>query len=149
MDAIIIAFIIVAAAAAFIVFRSSGLFGADETVDIEYVIYISNQRSEIIEHLVPGGNVIEGSKKYIIGEAVDVSTEPYTEEVCSYVDNKLVISEVPGYYNAFITVRAKAVLGVDGYYINGYRINTGAYIYVRLPDFCGTGYVTGVETITP
>jgi len=148
VDAIIIVCVIAVALSALVIFRSSGIFGTKETVDIEYVIFINRLRSEIVQHITEGSKVIEGSKKYIIGESVKVTKEPYTEEVFSYQDNKLVVSEVPGLYNAYITVKAKAVLEEDGYYVNGYRISTGTYVYARLPDFCGYGYVTNVSNVS-
>jgi len=161
-DVAVLLVIALCVAVAVWVFGDSGIFGAKETVTIEYEIYIIDVRNDIASHIQPGCDVIEATRHYNIGVLSDhITTTPYKFE--KYVDQlydengnlledptgagERVEVEKPGYVSLYLPVTAKATVESDGYYVNGYKVNVGTHIYIRTPDFAGGGYVTSLTVI--
>ena len=158
-DVIVIVLVVACVGLAVWIFGGSGIFGSNETVTIEYELWIVDIRNDIASHIQPGAKVTEASRHYHIGEIGDsFKTEPYTYEV--YLDElydengnpvdgitegEMVEVEKPGYVTVILPITAEATVEEDGYYVNGYKICVGGLIYIRTPDFAGAGHVISMN----
>lgn len=158
-DVIVLVLVVACVGAAVWIFGGSGIFGSGETVTLEYELWIVDIRNDIASHIVPGVEVTEATRHYNIGTlGNNIKTSPYTYEV--YVDElydengnpvsgvtegERVSVEKPGYVSVILPITAKAVKEEDGYYINGYKVSVGTHIYIRTPDFAGSGHVISMN----
>ena len=158
-DVIVITVILACVALAAWIFGGSGIFGSNETVTIEYELWVVDIRNDVASHLQPGAKVTEASRHYHIGTIGDsFKTEPYTYEayldelydengnpVGGITDGERVEVEKPGYVSVVLPITAEAVVEDDGYYVNGYKICVGGLVYIRTPDFAGAGHVISIN----
>ena len=152
-DVIVIVLVVACVGLAVWIFGGSGIFGSNETVTIEYELWIVDIRNDIASHIHPGLSQLITD---CIGDSF--KTEPYTYEV--YLDElydengnpvdgitegEMVEVEKPGYVTVILPITAEATVEEDGYYVNGYKICVGGLIYIRTPDFAGAGHVISIN----
>ncbi len=145
VDALIILLILAVIAAAAVFVLSKGVGGRkSNTFEIEYVVELRTVRDEFADNIKVGDRLVDSAAKYQLGEVIAVSTSPATFTGTDLVNGALVYCNYPEHSDISLTVKASAETDSDGMYIidSGYRISVGSTMYIRTPDFVGTGYCT-------
>lgn len=144
IDAIIIFLIAAVAASGVLLWSKSRSRKASNTFEIEYVIELRTIRDEFVDNIKVGSTIVDSAKKYRLGEVIAVSSTPAQYTGVDLENGELVYSNYPEHSNVDITVKTTATMDDDGMYIidSGYRISVGSMIYVRTPDYVGTGFCT-------
>lgn len=144
VDALIIVLILAVIAAGAFIFTRSVRNNNSGSFDIEYVIELRTVRDELANNIQIGTKVVDSAKKYQLGEVIAVSVSPAKFTGTDLINGELVYYDYPEHSDVSLTVKTTATLDSDGMYIvdNGYRLSVGTTIYVRTPDYVGTGYCT-------
>ncbi len=149
MDLLII--LVVLAAGALLlyvfVFSAKGETSTPDTRKIRYVVEIKNIRDEFIDNVTVGENLTDASKLYPLGTIVAYESMPSTYTGTNKMDGTITVGDYPEHSNMYITVEADAVISPQAYNVNGFELSVGTVIYVKLPNFTGTGYCIKLEEI--
>lgn len=140
IDVIIILAVVAVIAVCVLLFGMLSDSSNADTVRIEYVVQLSQIRSEISDNIKVGDTLIDSASKYNIGTVKSVEKFPYTEMTVNTATSEPVLAEYPEHYYIRVTVQADAQYNGVYYSIGGFRISTGLKIYTRFPDFLGEGY---------
>ncbi len=116
---------------------------------IEYQVEIRTIRNEFNDNFKVGEKMVESSQKYPLGEIVDIQVRDAVYVGVDTVNGKLVTGIYPDHSDVTLTLRTPVTLDEEKTYIagGGFRLTVGAQIYIRLPDFAGTGYCTAIHEI--
>ena len=125
-------------------FFGDALFDDSDNVRISYAVRLTNVKSELTSHIHYGDAVYDSVYGELIGTVEKVRTEQYTEQVMNKSTGELVNSVKAGYYNIYITVNTTAKFSNNTYYAADTEIRVGEAVYLRLPDFCGSGFCTAL-----
>lgn len=134
---------VVAAGGIFLKMTAQKNGGAD-SFEVEYVIEFRTVRDEFTDNIEVGTQIVDSAKKYRLGEVIGVSSTPAKYTGVDLNSGELVYYDYPEHSDMSVTIRTTAVLDDDGMYIidNGYRMSVGTTVYVRTPNYVGTGYCT-------
>ncbi len=151
IDIVIILVVAAAVFAVYFLFLRDGTEGKGDT-EILYTVRISDIKSELVPHINVGDNVTEANKRYAIGTVADgIREEAYKVDL--FVADEFggagayVSAEYPGHSNVYIPISAKAEVTSEGYFVSGYEMHVGQLVYIRLPDFAGSGYIVSIQTV--
>lgn len=144
VDAVILVLVVAVLAVGAFLLLSRRSEAQETTVNIEYVVELRTIRDEFTDNFEVGTKLIDSAKKYRLGDIIAVSVTPASFTGTDLIDGALVYGDYPEHSNVSLTVRAKAAVNNAGDYIidGGYRISVGSAVYVRTPNFVGTGYCT-------
>ncbi len=144
VDALIILLILAVIAAGIFVFSKKVRSQKAGSFDIEYVIELRTVRDELADNITVGTKIIDSAKKYQLGEVIAVNVTPAKFTGTDLINGELVYYDYPEHSDVSLTVKTTARLDSEGMYIvdSGYRLSVGTSIYVRTPDYVGTGYCT-------
>lgn len=126
-------------------FVFDSLFDEGENVGVTYEIRLQNIKSEMTNHIKYGDSVYDGVYGEHIGKVEKVRTEQHTEAVYNNTTGQYNNAVKSGYYDVYITVVCDAVSTSDTYYVADVELRVGEPMSVRLPDFCGSGYLIDVR----
>ncbi len=145
VDALIILLILaVVAVGAVLLWSNSGKNGNANSFEIEYVVEFRTIRDEFTDNIEIGTKLVDSAKKYQLGEVIDVSSTPAKYTGVDLNTGELVYYDYPEHSDLSLTVRTVAALDDEGMFVidNGYRISVGTTMYIRTPNYVGTGYCT-------
>ena len=117
-----------------------------ETVSMEYTIELQNMPAGAWENVQEGDALTDNIKNLGMGTVVSVSAVPYTRAISDADGEHVYQSEVPGYENVEIVVRANmsvtdSALITEG----GYTVRVGGSVAAKGPCYAGTGYVISID----
>ena len=115
-----------------------------ESAPIFYTVRIRAIRDDVALHVREGDTVTDPVGKYNIGTVGRVELRSAMTENYSSEKNEMVLSELEGYSDVYITVSASGERDGALAYIGSYRIYVGKTVPLRLPDFCGVGVCVGI-----
>ncbi len=152
VDILITAMIVCAVAfAALMLANAFGVtaIGGKENNKIEYTIQLKGILDEFEGNVAPDDTIVDGKKRYNIGEVVSVKVEDYYLDV--YDEDKGVMTKVeyPDHSTMYITVLADGYKRDGRYYLKSGDMNIaiGTEITMHAPDLCGIGYVSSVTVV--
>lgn len=144
---LLIIFAIIAMVVVFFVLPGSDSPIRNESVEIEYVIKVSQINEELKDLIKVGDEVTENTGLSSIGSVKDVK---YTESVYNTVNKKTgenVQQNYPGAVDVVITVSAKAQINTGIYKVDGYTVSPGINISFRVPGYTGSGVCESVSEV--
>ena len=149
MDLLILLLILAAAAVLLYVFVLSdsssvdGLTGTE--TKITYVVEIVGMSDEYADKIAVGQKPIESSKKKALGTVVALESQPYTYTGTNTRDGTLVLNNVDGYVNVYVTLEATAEPDGFAYAIEGSDIYVGRLMYLSFRDYVCSGYCIALD----
>lgn len=146
--------VIILAVVAFASIMLVNAFGVNTSTDrtegvFEYTIEFKGILDELQDNVKVGDTIIDGQKRYNIGQTVKVSVEPHIIDVYDKDKDEMVGAKYPGNVNLKITVRKDGYIMDDNYYLeeSGMRLVVGAGISVHAPHLCSYGYISEINFI--
>jgi len=147
VDAVLIIVILaVIGAAALLLLKGTGEPQTKKT-KIEYIVEFRQLREEFGDNFHVGAVISDSVAKYQLGDVTAVNVENATYNGNNQLTGELVVVDYPEHIDVQLTVSADATIGENEmYYIGGgYRLSVGSTVYVRMPDFVGTGYCIDIK----
>ena len=146
VDAVIIVVILAVIGAALLLMKGTSEPQSKKT-KIEYIVEFRQIREEFGDNFHVGAVISDSVAKYQLGEVTAVNVENATYNGNNQHTGELVVVDYPERINVQLTVRSDATIGEhDMFYIGGgYRLSVGSAVYVRMPDFVGTGYCIEIK----
>ena len=148
VDAVIIVVIlaVIGAAAALLLMKGTSEPQSKKT-KIEYIVEFRQIREEFGDNFHVGAVISDSVAKYQLGSVTAVNVENATYSGNNQHTGELVVVYYPERINVQLTVRSDATIGEnDMFYIGGgYRLSVGSAVYVRMPDYVGTGYCIEIK----
>lgn len=146
-DVIIVAAVLIAAFAVFLILKPSEVqIAAPETTPVQYVVELV-QVPEGMPDLIQNGDAIKDSaRNYDIGKVVSYEVAPFTTRAPDEENNIVRNAELDRYCNILLTIQADMLTG-DGAMTtaSGYKVTVGTKVFVSGPSYAGTGYVTAID----
>lgn len=129
-----------------------GPFGGDASgesaqVKVEYTVEIKGLEEHYVDNIHVGDTVIDSVTKKRVGTISAVETMPYIEYLLDNEEGVILEKEYPGQNTLLVTISAEATQSERGYDIEGYRLAIGVLHYMQLPNWVGSGYCIGIETV--
>ncbi|MBE6680339.1 MAG: DUF4330 family protein [Ruminococcaceae bacterium] len=149
---VLITIVIVVALALFVMIMANS-FGVNASTDkenktIEYTVQFKGIRAEFADNIKVNTTVVDGQKRHNLGKIVSVSDpELYQTEVYDEETRSMKLATNPDYITVEIKVSADGYLDDGMYYLkeSDKEIGVGTFLYIHLPDFCGSGYVSAMK----
>ncbi len=116
-----------------------------ESAPILYTLRVSCIRDDIAMHIRRGDSVTDPVGKAPLGRVVDIRYKQSVAEGYDAEKNEMVISEVDGYSDIYITVSAKGEQNGAILRLDSYSVHIGKWMPLRLPDFYGEGVCVGIN----
>lgn len=117
---------------------------SSEGAPVFYTLKIPSIRDDVALHVKEGDSVTDPVGKYSIGTVSKVELHAAKVEKYSIEKNEMVLSELEGYSDVYITVSANAHADSAIIDIGAYKVYIGKHMSVRLPDFYGSGVCVGI-----
>ena len=151
LDALILLAIIAAVSVLLYVFvfsgRSSGYLGQSDSYTLTYVVEVANLDEVFTDKIAPGDTVIDSASKRYIGTVTAVEERPYTHMSVNKTEGALVLNQVDGRINLYITVKADAQFSGITYNIGGYEVFVGSQTHLSFDDFVCSGYCISLDAV--
>jgi hypothetical protein len=117
------------------------------TSTVRYVVRF-NKMIEGTETLVePGDVLIDNVKNRNMGTVISTETHPHTVRTVDEENKKLVMAEVPGYVDLFVTVESNSAVINDNCVVldGGYTLRANTYAYIRGEGYMASGPILVIE----
>ena len=119
------------------------------SLEATYVIRLEDMREMLLDCVHVGDRLYESVTKSLLGEVVEVWTEPYGE-THPMADGTGRFCEKPDVYNLYIRLKGRAVEKDDGYYLDGgTELKVGAAVIAISQYVDRTGVFYALESIEP
>lgn len=148
IDILLLLVVVAAVAVLGILFFSGNtatdLLSGNNPQEIYWEVELSKVREEFMDNIKEGDSVVDAVKLYSIGEVVSVSSVPTILNETNLQTGLIVSSVYPEHVNITVKVKANATQTETGYSIGGYEIAVGKQVSLRVPNYTGSGYCTGI-----
>ena len=145
-DIILIAVVLVAAAAVFLLWRSSSRSSDVSATSVRYTIELEEMAGETAYQIKAGDTIVDSVKKYVMGTVESVSVMAATEWKTDYTTGDTVMSEIPGKKTAVIELVCDCNMSdAEIAATSGYVVRIGAEVQAAGPGYAGTGYVVAID----
>ncbi len=149
-------FLIIAAAAALVVFVFAGSFGKEgenkssegQPATIEYVVEIKFLDNNLATDIAVGMEVENSVSRKSFGELMAISRTDTTQVGFDYTTGQESYSVVEGKSNLLLTIRAQAEETEDAFSVNDFEIRVGTQLGIHFPGFVCSGYCIGVTKLS-
>ena len=118
------------------------------SLEATYVIRLEDMREMLLDGVHVGDRLYEKVTGALLGEVVDIWTEPYGETHPAPDGSGAVYAEKEGVYHLYIRLKGRAVVKDDGYYLDGgTELKVGAQVIVTSQYIDRTGIFYALESI--
>ena len=129
-------------------------FGVNTSADkqevvFEYTIEFKGILNELQDNVSIGDTIVDGQKRYNIGQVVGVNIDDYVIDVYDKDKDEMVGAKYPGNVNLKIKIRKNGYIMYDNYYLDesDMRLVVGKGISVHAPHLCSYGYVSEINFV--
>lgn len=121
----------------------------DDIVIAEYVVQFKRVRNEFSDNIHVGDVVIDAQKRHNLGVVTFAESMPYLVELYDVEEESRKAIEYPDFCNLEMTVSAEAYKKDNMWYLKNSdkEIGIGTALYIHLPNFCGSGYISEMNII--
>lgn len=147
IDLLVVLAVIVGIAGFSVRFYSNAADNVIEKTKFEYVVEIRDVRSFTVDALDKKGIVTEKKSGGIIGEIVNVESEPYTAQM-AMSNGRLVSAKVPEKFVVKVTVHGEGNETENGYYIGeNVELSVGSTVTMASKYANSSGKITSIKVI--
>ena len=150
VDLIIIILVIAAVTAGVCIFLGSKLgFGKDgnEKKKISYVLQLSELRDIYVDNIQNGDDAYDADTDKYLGKVVSVSSEATTRIGTDKSTGNMVVSEIEGRVDLFVTLENEAEYYDGQYFIDGIPVVVGGVVTFACPELLAPANFISVEIL--
>lgn len=149
IDVLIILFIVAVVVLGVLKYtKEKGPVFANQNTDIELDILFREMYGDFEDELNVGEPLFDNTSGQYLGEIVDKQLKPAVKEV-ERADGSIVVSEVPGRWDIYITVACKGIYNERrGLTIGGDQRYAGLFFRLNTPTFTSSGVIIRAEAMS-
>lgn len=120
-----------------------------DTVTVEYTVQFKRIRDEFSDNIHIGDAVVDAQKRHNLGTVIGVEYEQYQLELYNFETGERQSVDYPDFMNIDMKVTATAYVSDEMCFLkdSGKEIGIGTALYIHLPDFCGSGYISELNIL--
>ncbi|MGN1059185.1 MAG: DUF4330 domain-containing protein [Clostridia bacterium] len=141
LDLLFVVLLIVAIAAAYVLFSGRGR--AAETIPVTYTLEIQNRDAAYFEHVNEGEQVTDGVTKAYMGEITGFSKKP--AQVITQADDKLVSAHPAGKFDGYVEIKAEATVEYPDMLLGKEALKIGKAVALRSESLAMRGYIVDID----
>lgn len=122
---------------------------SEDGSSVVYTVQFKKIRAEFSDNIDVGDIVVDAQKRHNLGEVSGVTSKFYELEIYDNENNSRAVAVNPDFITIEMQVKATAYVSNGMCYLkdSGKEIGIGTAMYIHLPDFCGTGYISDMVVV--
>lgn len=115
------------------------------TIDIQYEVEFTLKSTEFVYSIEKGDTIRDSIKGNYLGTVSDVKIRPSTKTVENLEEGIFVEAEVPGSYDAVVTIEGKGRVTDTSIFLEGTEIVVGKKMYLKGKGYASQCFITGIS----